>query len=388
MQATRLIRVPCESVAVNKVVLLAAGGTGGHLFPAASLAAAMAERSWHVHLATDHRVETYGKDFPAEQTHIIPSATITRQPIAAARAVLSLGHGLLKASRIIAKIKPEVAVGFGGYPTVPPILAAWLRGVPTVVQEQNGVLGRANRFLGSRATAIATGFSSVAVGGQLAEKMVETGNPVRPAVRAVSTIAYPERTAVDPFNLLVFGGSQGARFMSDTVPPALAQLPEPLRQRLRVTQQCRPEDMARVAKAYKEMQVSAELEPFFRDMPERMARSHLVVSRSGASTVAELAVISRPAIMVPLPHALDQDQKANAEILAKAGGGWMIEQKDMTPERLATDIAALIENPARLATAAKAARTIGRPDAVERLADLVEGVADGEPITSLKGRFA
>jgi UDP-N-acetylglucosamine--N-acetylmuramyl-(pentapeptide) pyrophosphoryl-undecaprenol N-acetylglucosamine transferase len=218
--------------------------------------------------------------------------------------------------------------------------------------------------------------------------MVETGNPVRPAVRAAASVAYPERLAGDTFRLLVFGGSQGARFMSDLVPPAVASLPEPLRGRLHITQQCRPEDIARVAEAYRAAKVVAELEPFFRDMPERMANNHLVVSRSGASTVAELAAIGRPAIMVPLPHALDQDQKANAEILAGAGGGWMIEQKDMTLDRLAADLAALIEDPARLVAAAKAARTMGRPDAVERLADLVEKVAAGESFGGMKGQSA
>jgi UDP-N-acetylglucosamine--N-acetylmuramyl-(pentapeptide) pyrophosphoryl-undecaprenol N-acetylglucosamine transferase len=373
---------------VAGVVLLAAGGTGGHLFPAQALAFVLAKRGWHIHLATDHRVEAYGQDFPAEQIHIVPSATITRQPIAAVLAVCRLGFGVAKARGVVRQIGPAVAVGFGGYPTVPPILAAWLSGVPTIIHEQNGVLGRANRFLGGRATAIATGFATVSGAGDLAGRMVETGNPVRSAVRAAASVAYPERQAGETLRLLVFGGSQGARFMSDLVPSAVALLPEPLRGRLRITQQCRPEDLARVAEAYRGIGVVAEIEPFFRDMPERMASSHLVVSRSGASTVAELAVIGRPAIMVPLPHALDQDQKANAEILAGAGGGWMIEQKDMLPQRLADDLAVLIEDPVRLAAAAKAARTVGRPDAVERLADLVEKVAAGESLGGMKGKSA
>ena len=369
-------------------VLLAAGGTGGHLFPAEALAVALAKRGWHIHLATDHRVEAYGQDFPAEQIHIVPSATITRQPIAAGLAVCRLALGVLKARRIVKQIAPAVTVGFGGYPTVPPVLAAWSSGFPTVIHEQNGVLGRANRFLGGRATAIATGFAVVSGAGHLAERMVMTGNPVRPAVHAAASVAYPERQAGEVFRLLVFGGSQGARFMSDLVPPAVTALPEALRARLQITQQCRPEDIDRVAEAYRVANVAAELEPFFRDMPERMANSHLIVSRSGASTVAELAAIGRPAIMVPLPHALDQDQKANAEILAGAGGGWLIEQQDMTPERLAGDLADLIEDPSRLSAAAKAARTMGRPDAVERLADLVEKVALHEPFDGTKGLSA
>lgn len=365
-------------------LLLAAGGTGGHLFPAEALAVALAKRGWHIHLATDHRVEAYGQDFPAEQIHIVPSATITRQPIAAGLAVCRLALGVLKARRIVKQVAPAVTVGFGGYPTVPPVLAAWSRGVPTVIHEQNGVLGRANRFLGGRATAIATGFAVVGGAGSLAGRMVMTGNPVRPAVRAAASVAYTERQAGEAFRLLVFGGSQGARFMSDLVPSAVMAMPETLRVKLRVTQQCRPEDLDRVVEAYRVASVEAELEPFFRDMPERMANSHLVVCRSGASTVAELAAIGRPAIMVPLPHALDQDQKANAEILAGAGGGWLIEQKDMTPERLAGDLAALVEDPARLGAAAKAAQAMGRPDAVERLADLVEKVAAHESFDGMK----
>lgn len=370
------------------VVLLAAGGTGGHLFPAEALAVALAKRGWRIHLATDHRVDAYGQDFPAEQIHIIPSATITRQPIAAGLAVCRLGLGVLKARRIVRQVAPAVAVGFGGYPTVPPILAAWSSGVATVIHEQNGVLGRANRFLGGRATAIATGFAVASGAGHLAGRMVMTGNPVRPAVLAAASLAYPERQASEEFRLLVFGGSQGARFMSDLVPPAVAALPDALRTRLRITQQCRPEDIDRVAEAYRAANVAVELEPFFRDMPDRMANSHLVVSRSGASTVAELAAIGRPAIMVPLPHALDQDQKANAEILAEAGGGWLIEQKDMTPERLAGDLAGMIEDPLRLSAAAKAARTVGRPDAVERLADLVEKIAAHESFDGMKAQSA
>ena len=367
------------------VILLAAGGTGGHLFPAESLAVALGSRGWRIHLATDHRVEAYGQDFPAEAIHILPSGTITRSPVAAAMAVGRLGLGLLKARGIIKSVAPAAAVGFGGYPTVPPILAAWLSRVPAIIHEQNAVLGRANRFLGVRATAIATSFATVGGAGRLAARMVETGNPVRPSVRAAAAITYPVRSEAEPFRLVVFGGSQGARFMSDLLPPALALMPEALRKRVTVIQQCRPEDIARVAEAYGALAVEAELEPFFRDMPERIAGSHLVVCRAGASTVAELAVIGRPAIMVPLPHALDQDQKANAGVLEQAGGGWMIEQKDMTPERLAGDLAEMVGDPGRLAAAAAAARQIGRPDAVERLADLVEKVAARESLAGMKG---
>jgi UDP-N-acetylglucosamine--N-acetylmuramyl-(pentapeptide) pyrophosphoryl-undecaprenol N-acetylglucosamine transferase len=370
------------------VILLAAGGTGGHLFPAEALAAALRVRGWQIHLATDHRVEAYGENFPAEKIHIVPSATMTRSPVAAVRALVQLAHGFLKARRLVREIAPSAAVGFGGYPTVPPILAAAHAHIPTVIHEANAVLGRANRFLGARVTVIATGVARIAGAGSLAARMVETGNPVRPAAREAAAIPYPVRELGDDFRLLVFGGSQGARFMSDLVPPALALMPDELRGRVKVTQQCRPEDIERTAEAYRAIGLQPVLEPFFHDLPRRIAESHLVICRSGASTVSELTVIGRPAIMVPLPHALDQDQKANADLLAAAGGGWMIEQKDMTPECLASDLAGLIEEPDRLKAAAEAARSLGRPDAVERLADLVEKVAADKQSNALKGHAA
>jgi UDP-N-acetylglucosamine--N-acetylmuramyl-(pentapeptide) pyrophosphoryl-undecaprenol N-acetylglucosamine transferase len=367
-------------------VLICAGGTGGHLFPAEALALALKSRGWKIHLATDHRVEAYGQDFPAEAVHIIPSATITKSPVVAARAAMVLARGFMAGRSLVRSLKPDVAVGFGGYPTVPPMLAAARAKVPTVIHDQNAVLGRANRFLSSRVTAIATSFDKV--GGTqnvIGDRIVETGNPVRPAVREAARVPYRQRGAGDPFHLLVFGGSQGARFMSDLVPPAVAGLPPDLRRLLRVVQQCRAEDLPRVADAYKAAGVEAELQPFFRDMPARIAASHLVICRSGASTVAELAVIGRPAIMIPLPHALDQDQKANALVLSRAGGGWLVEQRDMTPERLAADLTDSIANPERLGAAAEASRTVGRPDAVERLADLVERVASHSPIKEIRG---
>ena len=299
------------------------------------------------------------------------------------RGLFRLGRGVLAARRLISALQPAAAVGFGGYPTVPPMLAAARAKVPTIIHDQNAVLGRANRFLASRVTAIATSFAEVGGADARQGRMVETGNPVRPAVRQAA--AFPIRSEAapdDPFKLLVFGGSQGARFISELVPAAVARTPAGLRARLAIVQQCRPEDLDQVAKRYREIGVVAELQPFFRDLPARMAASHLVVSRSGASTVAELAVIGRPAIMIPLPHALDQDQKANANVLARAGGGWMVEQGEMTPDRLAGELAELIANPERLAAAAEAAKRVGRPNAADRLADLVERVAEGAPVAA------
>jgi UDP-N-acetylglucosamine--N-acetylmuramyl-(pentapeptide) pyrophosphoryl-undecaprenol N-acetylglucosamine transferase len=360
---------------VARIVLLAAGGTGGHLFPAESLAMALAARGWRVHLATDHRVEAYGRAFPAEETHFISSATITREPMAAARAVLTLAGGFFQARSLIARLKPAAAVGFGGYPTVPPILAASTLRVPTVVHEANAVFGRANRFLAPRVTRVATSFPKVAGAEVSPDRIIQTGNPVRPAVRDAAAVPYPKRRPADPFRLTVFGGSQGAQFLSDVVPAAIATLAKEKQSRLRMVQQCRSEDVGRVRQAYDLLGVEAELQPFFADLPAQIASAHLVVSRSGASTCAELAVIGRPAIMIPLPHALDQDQKANAGVLAAAGGGWMIVQTDVTPHRLGADIGRLMDAPAELEQAAAAARSVGRPDAVDRLADLVEKVA-------------
>jgi UDP-N-acetylglucosamine--N-acetylmuramyl-(pentapeptide) pyrophosphoryl-undecaprenol N-acetylglucosamine transferase len=361
------------------LVLLSAGGTGGHLFPAEALALVLKARGWRVHLATDHRAGTYGQDFPAEAVHIIPSAKMEKSPIALAQAVFWLATGILAARMLVRRIKPDVAVGFGGYPTVPPMLAAARAKVPTIIHEQNAVLGRANKYLAPKVTRIATSFAKVGKAEMFTPKMVQTGNPVRPAVREAAKIPYPERRAEDPFNLLVFGGSQGARVMAELAPPAIAGLDARLRSCLKVVQQCRPEDMERVGEAYRSMGVAADLQPFFRDLPARIAASHLVLSRAGASTVAELGVIGRPAVMIPLPHALDQDQKANARVLSSAGGGWMVEQRDVTPESLADDLAELILHPDRLSAAAAAARLTGRPDAVERLADLVESAARQTP---------
>lgn len=359
---------------MERLVLIAAGGTGGHLFPAEALAHALTARGWRVQLATDRRVEGYGSGFPAEKVHLVRSATLTRSPTQLLRALPTLGLGFLDARRIIAREKPAVAIGFGGYPTVPPILAAIGR-VPTIIHEQNAVFGRANRFLAPHVTRVAVSVPEVRGAERLKDRIVLTGNPVRPAVRAAASVLYPMRAAGDPFHLTVSGGSQGAQFLSDLVPAAVAMLPADIQSRLRIVEQCRPEDIDRVAQAYDLLGVAADLQPFFTDMPARIAGAHLVISRSGASTTTELAVIGRPAIMIPLPHALDQDQKANANVLAAAGAGWMIEQKEMTPERLASELELLIESPDRLAAAATAAKSLGRPEAVDNLADLVEKVA-------------
>ena len=355
------------------LVLLAAGGTGGHLFPAEALAEALVRRGLTVELATDERAERYGKRFPARQTHIIASETLRgRNVIALARTGAIMSVALLRAYILLGRINPAVVVGFGGYPTLAPVLAATWRRIPTIIHEQNAVMGRANKLLAPRVSAIATSFPGVLEAAPaLAAKATPTGNPVRPAVIQAAAMPYPPLTGDSLVRLLVFGGSQGARIMSEIVPAALERLDQALRIRLLVAQQARGEDLAEVREIFRRQNISAEVAAFFPDLPARIAAAHLVVSRSGASTVAELAAIGRPAILVPLPHALDQDQHANAAVLERAGGAIRLRQDDFTPQRLAAEITRLAAEPHRLSAMAAAAKSAGAIDAAERLADLV-----------------
>ena len=354
-------------------ILIAAGGTGGHLFPAFSLCEELKRRDIASELVTDVRADQYGIDFPGRAIHQVPSATLRgRSPMAVLKMLATLMRGTLKARQLIRQTGPSVAVGFGGYPTVPPLLAARLSGVPFVIHDANAVMGRANRLLARFASTIALSFDRTKhVQASYEGKTRVVGMPVRDSVKA-AVKPYPKRSQADRFFLLVFGGSQGARVFADIVPPALTGLPQANRARLKVVQQVRPEDMDRVRAAYAEARIEAELAPFFSDLPQRMADAHLVVGRAGASTVAELTVLGRPAILVPLPHALDNDQLENATRVHEAGGAWCIEQADFTPERLRDEIARLASSPEMLADAAEAANTLGEPDAVARLADAVE----------------
>jgi UDP-N-acetylglucosamine--N-acetylmuramyl-(pentapeptide) pyrophosphoryl-undecaprenol N-acetylglucosamine transferase len=357
------------------LVLLSAGGTGGHLFPAEALAVVLQERGLTVDLATDARASHF--KFPARSMYVIPSATLRgRNPVALARTGALLSFGVLAAWRLLGRIRPTVVVGFGGYPTVPPLLAASWRAIPTVLHEQNGVMGRANRLLAPRVTAIATSFQNMSgAATAFKSKMTFTGNPVRSQVIQAAATPYAAPGTDGEVRLTIFGGSQGAHVMSDVVPAAVERLTPGLRARLVVVQQARPEDADGVRAAYSRLKVNAEVAAFLFDLPARIAQSHLIISRSGASTVAELSAIGRPAILVPLPHALDQDQLANASVLEKAGGAIRIDQGQFTPERLASEIAALAGQPAKLAGMAAAAKSAGTIDAADRLAALVMKVA-------------
>lgn len=371
-------------MASRGIILLAAGGTGGHLFPAEALAHELAERGWAIHLATDGRAERYAGRFPAAAIHPIASATIgSRNPLKMVRAFWSIWRGFRQASALLARLKPDAVVGFGGYPTLPPLYAATRRKIPTLIHEQNAVMGRANKALAERVTGIAGGFLPEGRSG-IAAKVVSTGNPVRPGVLDAAKRDYVQPGRYARFNLLVFGGSQGAQFFSTAVPAAVALLPE--RDRLRIVQQARPEDQDKVRKAYRDLGIEAEVSPFFTDLAERMAEAHLVVSRSGASTVSELAVIGRPALLVPYPHALDHDQSANARALQQAGGADVYRQESLTPKRLADLIGSLMTEPSRLGSMAAAARAAGRPDAARLLADLTEAIADHRSINDFRGK--
>ncbi len=360
-----------------RLILLAAGGTGGHLFPAEALGIELMKRGFRVRLATDSRALRYSGLFSRDTIDVVPSETVrSRNPLSLARTGLLLATGTAVALNLLRRLKPAAVVGFGGYPTLPPLIAARWLGVPGVIHEANAVLGRANRFLSSRVSAIATSLPGVLDRDpELASKTTTVGMPVRPAILAASGVKFAAPDASGPFRLLVTGGSQGARVMADVVPDAIEKLEPALWSRLVLTQQVREEDMARVRAVYDRLKINAELAPFFTDLPARLAANHLIVSRSGAGTVSELAAIGRPSVLVPLPGSIDQDQFANAGVLSQAGGALRIVQSEFTPDRLASEISALATEPSRLAAMAAAARTVGRLDAAERLADLVAKVA-------------
>jgi UDP-N-acetylglucosamine--N-acetylmuramyl-(pentapeptide) pyrophosphoryl-undecaprenol N-acetylglucosamine transferase len=359
------------------LILLAAGGTGGHLFPAEALAVELMKRGMRVRLVTDSRALRYSGLFTNDLIDVVPSETLRgRTPWSLAHTGAMLAAGTAVALNLMRRLKPKAVVGFGGYPTLPPLLAARLFGVPTVIHDSNAVLGRANRFLSGRVSAIATSLPGVLdQDPALAAKTTTTGTPMRPAILAAAAVKFVSPEPAGPLHLLVVGGSQGARVMSDIVPGAIERLEPALWNRLVLVQQVREEDMARVRAVYDRLKINAELAPFFADLPARLASCHLIVSRSGAGTVAELGAVGRPSILVPLPGSIDQDQFANAGVLAQAGGGLRIAQADFTPDRLAAEISGLAAEPARLTAMAAAARTVGRLDAAEKLADLVMKVA-------------
>ena len=353
--------------------VLAAGGTGGHLIPAFALAAELNARGHHVALVTDER----GAAIPGKPdyltAHVLPAGRFGKNPlgwIGGARAVLA---GRSMALRLFETFQPTAVVGFGGYPALPALLAATSAGIPTVIHEQNAVLGRVNRLLAARVDAIATSYGTVdRLKAKHRGKVHLTGNPVRADVLALREKDFPAFTEESLLRILVTGGSQGARVLSEVVPDGLAMLPPALRQRLQVTQQCRAEDLEAVRGRYAAHDIPAELGTYFEDMHERLAGAHLFIGRAGASTIAELTAVGRPAILIPLPIATDDHQAANTREMVKAGGARMIRQEVFVPKELAKQIQAMAMNPASLANAAHCAFNCGRPAAARDLADLVE----------------
>jgi UDP-N-acetylglucosamine--N-acetylmuramyl-(pentapeptide) pyrophosphoryl-undecaprenol N-acetylglucosamine transferase len=353
-------------------VVLAAGGTGGHLFPAQALAGELMARGHKIVVMTDKRGTGYGNVFPGAGIVIVPSAAFSdRSVIGLISAPFEIIAGVAVSFFKLKALKPAAVVGFGGYPSVPVMLAACVAGLPTAILSPDALLGRANRLLMNYVKVIAANFKLVRFLPKNTKKIVYTGNPLRPDVIALAAAPFAAPVS-GPIRLLVFGGSQGARVFSERVPGAIDRLPAQLKARIEIVQQCRSEDLEGVRRVYDRMGVRCELAAFYKDMPAQIAKAHLIIARAGAGTVSELACIGRPAILVPLPHALDDNQTPNAEALVDAGGGWRLPQKDFTPETLATMLTGAFSDPEDLAKRAAAALTLGRPDATCALADLVE----------------
>ena len=362
---------------MSAAFVLAAGGTGGHLFPAQALAGELARRGGRVVVMTDGRSKNFGDVFPGAEISTVPSATFANRSAPGRVAAFGIiGVGVLSALAKLLRLRPRAVVGFGGYPSLPVMTAAWLAGLPTLLHEQNAVPGRANRLLISKVKKISASLPFARFAPKDSSRVVFTGNPVRPEAAALATSAYTPPGNSGPIRLLIFGGSQGAHALSEIVPVALVMLPEKLRARLEVTQQCRTEDVDMVKAAYRNAGIKNNVASFYNDLPQRMASAHLVICRSGASTVSELAVIGRPAILVPYPFATDDHQAANATVMEKAGAAWNVPQKKLTPEELAGFLEALFEHPTELAERAAAAHKLGRPDAARHLADLVETLGE------------
>ncbi|MBT6607458.1 MAG: undecaprenyldiphospho-muramoylpentapeptide beta-N-acetylglucosaminyltransferase [Rhodospirillaceae bacterium] len=360
----------------NPLVVLATGGTGGHVFPAEALAGELSARGFRLALVTDRRGDVFSGVLGDLETHRIRAGGVAgKKLVALIQSGSDLAIGLFQARSLLKRLKPQAVIGFGGYASVPTMLAACFGGYATAIHEQNAVLGRANRLLATRVRRIATCFERVeGLPDETSNKVVFTGMPVRPAVAACRDHPYPSLDDDGLCHLLVVGGSQGARVLSDVVPAALGRLPAKLQNRLRITQQCRPEDLDRVRASYSNLKLDATLNSFFADLPERIATAHLVIGRSGASTVAELSAIGRPAILVPYPHAVDDHQAGNAHAIDDAGGGWLMSEDTFTPEALAKRLDSLFGLPVVLKRTAANACAAGRPKAVDELADMVAEV--------------
>ncbi len=358
---------------LSRHYVLAAGGTGGHMIPAHALAEELMRRGHRVALVTDDRGARIPGLFEGVPVHILPAGRLGGGPVGWVKAIGKIFTGRAMASRLYETFEPSAVIGFGGYPALPALMAAQRDRIPTLIHEQNAVLGRVNRIVSGRVDAIATAYPNVQRLAKSRESKTHlVGNPVRDEVLALREQPYPELTDEGVFRLLVTGGSQGAAILSEVVPEGLGLLPEHFRRRLQVTQQCRAEDIESVRARYAALGIAAELATYIADMPDKIAWTHLVIARAGASTIAELTVAGRPAILIPLPSATDDHQTANAREMAKAGGARTIGQRNFTPIELAKQMQKLGLEPAALTNAASRAWAVGRPNAASDLADLVE----------------
>ena len=370
--ATPPVLPPAPSTLPARVCVVAAGGTGGHMFPAEAMARELAGRGWRIVLATDRRGERYAADFPADQKLYLDTATGSG-PVALVKAGIAITRGVLQARKAFKRMDAAVVVGFGGYPSAPALIAAIIRGTPTLIHEQNAVLGRTNRMLAPRVGQVASSFPTLErAPASLAAKVV--GSPVRAEIRALFDRPYSPPTPDGPIHVLITGGSQGARILSETTPRALAALPAALRARLSIQQQSRPETLEAARQIYLEAGIQAEVAPFFRDMAARLSQAHLVVGRAGASTCAELAVAALPSVLIPLKIATDDHQTLNAKALTDVDAAVVIPEDDVSVDRLTQALLPLLSDPARLATMSAAAHSVAIPDAARRLADMVEAM--------------
>lgn len=355
---------------MTRLALIAAGGTGGHMFPAQALAETLLADGWRVTLSTDERGARYAGAFPAEvRREVVSSATTARGGLMGKLAApFRIAGGVVAAWRALRRDRPAVVVGFGGYPTIPALSAARLLGIPTAIHEQNGVMGRVNRLFAPRVDKVMCGIWPTVLPAGVTG--IHTGNPVRAAVHARAGAEYVAPGA-GGVNLLVIGGSQGARILSDVVPAAIAALPADLRDRLVVAHQARAEDAERVTAAYREAGIDATIRPFFDDVPQRLVQCHLVISRAGASSIADISVIGRPSVLIPYAAAAGDHQTANARALADAGAAVVVPETALDADGLMRDIRAILTDAPRATDMAAAARALGRPDAARHLADLV-----------------
>lgn len=362
----------------TKLILLSAGGTGGHVYPAIALSRDLVSRGYEVAFVTDQRGQKYQEAMGDIPVHVISSGTLGAGIFGKLKGLISLGLGIMQARKLLETLKPSLVVGFGGYPSFPAVYIAQKKKIPTIIHEQNAIIGKANGMLAKKADRIAlSAVKSQGLEEADAVRSIITGNPVRDDIADLYNKPYPALETDGPLNIFVLGGSLGASVFADVLPSALGKLSAAYRARLNIVQQCREEDLKTVKTAYEDAGIKARLGAFFDDVPAILASSHLIISRSGASTVAEVTAAGRPAIFVPYPHHSDQQQKINAEAVVDSGGAWLMSQNGFTEDALNARLETFLQNPETLFRAAEAARSCGRPDAARRLGNLVTAIASG-----------